>query len=138
MTRNCVTVGMRGVPVGAQIAWLSISSTGIPFDKTRVAPLTHCAVTQGPPAGGGNVQPAMTYGAGSVTMGWPLTNTRGFGAVGCACPACEQSTVAPRWSKGPGMMSLFFIPCQTIVSAPLLMVTEGPIITIEAPLPFWM
>jgi hypothetical protein len=31
-----------------------------------------------------------------------LTSTRGFGAVGCACPACMQSTVAPWWSKKPG------------------------------------
>jgi hypothetical protein len=30
-----------------------------------------------------------------VTVGWPLTSTRGFGTVGCACPACVQITVAP-------------------------------------------
>ena len=32
-----------GVPVGAQIAWLSISTTGWPSTNTRVAATTHCA-----------------------------------------------------------------------------------------------
>jgi hypothetical protein len=52
----------RGVPVGAQIDWLSNSRSGCPFEKTRVAPTNHCAVTQGPlPAmGGGMAQPATT------------------------------------------------------------------------------
>ena len=51
-----------GVPVGAQMAWLSSSSTGCPFDVTRVAAVTHCAVTHGPLAagGGGSAQPATT------------------------------------------------------------------------------
>ena len=34
-------------------------------------------------------------GAVMVTVGMPLTSTRGFGTVGCACPPCAQSTVAP-------------------------------------------
>ena len=32
-----------------------------------------------------NGQPAITYGAVISTVGWPLTITRGFGAVGWAC-----------------------------------------------------
>ena len=77
-----------GVPVGAQIAWLSSNRSGCPLDVTRVAPVIHWAVTQGPLAagGGGSVQPATTYGVASVTVGWPLTVTRGFGTVGCAWP----------------------------------------------------
>ena len=86
------------MPVGAQVAWLSCNNTGCPLEVTRVAALTNCAVTQGPlaAAGGGNVQPAIAYVVGSVTIGWPLTNTRGLGAVGVACPAWEHKTVAPR------------------------------------------
>jgi hypothetical protein len=51
-----------GVPVGAQMAWLLCTSNGCPFEKTRVVPVIHCAVTQGPLAaeGGGNAQPATT------------------------------------------------------------------------------
>ena len=61
---------MSGVPFGAQMAWLSCRSTGIPLALTRVAAVTHCAVTHGE----GllltlNGQPAMVYGAGWVTMG---------------------------------------------------------------------
>ncbi len=37
----------------------------------------------------------MVNGAACVTIGCPPTFTRGFTAVGCACPACAQSTVAP-------------------------------------------
>jgi hypothetical protein len=29
--------------------------------------------------------------------------TLGLGTVGMACPPCEQVTVAPRWSKKPGI-----------------------------------
>src|SRR5262245_13439981 len=97
VTRVCVTAMISGVPVGAQIAWLSSNNNGWPFEMTRVAAVTNCAVTHGPLAagGGGSAQPATTYGVGSVTVGMPFTNTRGLGAVGCACPACEQSAVAP-------------------------------------------
>jgi hypothetical protein len=86
VTRVWVTAMMSGVPVGAQIAWLLCTSNGCPLDVTRVVPITHCAVTQGPLAagGGGSAQPATTYGAVIVTVGWPLTVTRGFGTVGCA------------------------------------------------------
>ncbi len=64
--RICVTAMINGVPVGAQIAWLLITNSGIPFDSTRVVPVNHVAVTQGPFAamGGGSAQPAITYGGG--------------------------------------------------------------------------
>jgi hypothetical protein len=77
---------IRGVPVGTHTAWLSSNSSGWPFEVTRVEPVTNWAVTQGPFAagGGGNEQPAMTYGLVIATVGWPLTSTRGFGTVGCA------------------------------------------------------
>jgi hypothetical protein len=70
------------VPVGAQTAWLSCKSTGNPLEVTRTALVTHCAVTQGPLAGGTNGQPATTYGAAFITMGWPLKVTRGLVTVG--------------------------------------------------------
>jgi len=63
----------------------------------------------------------------------PVTVTRGLGTVGCACPAWEQRTVAPTWSKKPGMANSY-----TITNAPALTVTVGPVITMLAPLPFWM
>jgi len=52
----------RGVPVGAQIEVLLCTTSGCPLDNTRVVPLSHCPVTQGPLAavGGGKVQPATT------------------------------------------------------------------------------
>jgi hypothetical protein len=85
------------VPVGAQIAVLLNTSSGCPIEVTRAVPTTYCAVTHGPlPAGGGgNAQPATTYGVDRKTVGIDDTATRGFGAVGCACPACEQRIVAP-------------------------------------------
>jgi hypothetical protein len=62
VTLNWVKTIMRGVPVGTQMAWLSIKSSGVPFDTTRVALLTNWAVTQGPfpVGGGGKVHPAIT------------------------------------------------------------------------------
>jgi hypothetical protein len=53
---------ISGVPVGAQIAWLSSNSSGWPFEVMRTAELTNCAVTHGPlPLGGGGMaQPATT------------------------------------------------------------------------------
>jgi hypothetical protein len=94
LTRVWVMAIINGVPVGAQIAWLLCTTSGWPLDMTRVVPINHCAVTHGPFAvgGGGKVHPATTYGAVVNTVGWPLTVTRGFGAVGCACPACKHIT----------------------------------------------
>ena len=162
ITRICVAITFSGVPVGAQMAWVVWRSTGAPPAKTRIAPTTHCAVTHGPlPAGGTNGQPTIAYGVGCVTMGCPPTMTRGLGMVGCACPPCMHITAAPTCSRKPGTasspkqwhsssivkeirqeyrrMMMQSIEClQVTVSAPLLMLTAGPIITIEAPLPFWM
>jgi hypothetical protein len=76
---------MSGVPFGTQTAWLSSKSNGWPLLLTRVAPVIHCPVMHGvgtPPGAKG--QAATTYGAVMTTDGWPLTSTRGFGAVGCA------------------------------------------------------
>src|SRR5260370_832596 len=36
VTRGCVTTITRGVPVGAQIAWLLCTTSGCPFESTRV------------------------------------------------------------------------------------------------------
>ena len=78
--------GSSGVPVGAQIAVLLNTSSGCPMEVTRTVPTTYCAVTQGPFAtgGGGNAQPATTYGVDRKTVGIADTATRGLGAVGCA------------------------------------------------------
>jgi hypothetical protein len=76
---------VSGVPFGAQTAWLSNSRTGWPLLVTRVAPVIHCAVTQGvvtPPGAKGHA--ATAYGAVIRTEGCPPTSTRGFGAVGWA------------------------------------------------------
>jgi hypothetical protein len=87
---------MSGTPFGAVKALLSMSSTGWPLDNTLREAVDHEAVTQGSgfePLTNG--QPAMVYGAGMVTMGWPLTSTRGFGAEGCATPPCAHWATAP-------------------------------------------
>ena len=47
VTLVCVTVIISGVPLGTQMAWLSKSKTGNPFDVIRVAAVTQLAVTQG-------------------------------------------------------------------------------------------
>jgi len=74
----------NGVPVGVQVAWLSSSSSGCPFDVTRVAAVTNCAVTQGPLAvgGGGNEQPETVYVEEIVTVGCPPTVTLVLTTVG--------------------------------------------------------
>jgi hypothetical protein len=121
---------MIGVPVGAQIAWLSCSSSGIPLLLTRIDPTINWAVTHGPlPAiGGGKAQPATTQGATCSTVGCPITVTRGFGAVGCALPPCEHNTTELTVSRNPGIR-------QVISSAPLLMLTlAGDSATLAAPL----
>jgi hypothetical protein len=62
VARVWVTVIIKGVPVGTQIAWLSSKSNGWPLEVTRVAAVTNWAVTHGPlPAGGGGKEhPATT------------------------------------------------------------------------------
>jgi len=90
-------------------AWLSINKTGMPLEVMRTAPVIHCAVTHGiGPPGVENGHPAMTKGAGCITIGCPLTSTLGLGDVGCAWPACAHKTVAPICSKNPGI-SIFTI-----------------------------
>jgi hypothetical protein len=46
-TRVCVTMMLSGVPFGAHIDWLSCMRIGMPPAFTRVAAVTHVAVTQG-------------------------------------------------------------------------------------------
>jgi hypothetical protein len=85
VTLVCVATIASGVPFGAHTARLSRSTRGWPSDSTRVAPVTQVAVTHGDGAPLTlNAQPATAYGAVMVTAGWPLTETRGVGAVGCA------------------------------------------------------
>src|SRR5215471_7175065 len=107
-TRVCVTRIMRGVPVGAHIEVLDCTTSGWPFDNTRVDPVIQVAVTHGPLAamGGGSAHPATTNGAAMVTVGCALTITLGFGTVACACPPCAHSTCAPTCTRNPGMVRL--------------------------------
>lgn len=62
VTRVCVVVIIRGVPLGTQSAWLLSTTSGCPFEVTRSDPVggSHIAVTHGPLAtiGGGSAQPA--------------------------------------------------------------------------------
>src|SRR5215472_4419451 len=102
LTRVCATSGSSGVPVGMQIAWLVVTSSGWPLEVTRAVPTTHCALTQGPGAGGTNGHPATSHGAAIVTDGAPESSTLGFGTVGCACPPCRHITVAPSCNTSPG------------------------------------
>jgi hypothetical protein len=71
------------VPLGVQMAWLSCKSTGTPPTRTRVAAVTHWAMTQGMglPAGVVKGQPTTLWGAFWVTTIWPITLTLGLGAV---------------------------------------------------------
>src|SRR2546427_13262908 len=86
VTRVCVTAMISGVPVGAQIAWLSSNNSGWPFEVTGVAAVMNCAVTLEPLAAGGvgRAQPTATGGAARVTVGAPFSLTRGIGSGGCA------------------------------------------------------
>src|SRR3954469_6766694 len=61
VTRVWVARISSGVPFGAQTAWLSSKINGWPFEVTRVAAVTHWAVTQGTGAPETlNGQPAIT------------------------------------------------------------------------------
>ena len=59
------------------------------------SPVTGRVVRSVAAGGGGRAQPATMCGEVSGMEGMPETVTRGLTSVGCACPACEQSTVAP-------------------------------------------
>src|SRR5262245_26872011 len=61
----------------------------------------------------------------------PLTITRGLAAMMLSGAPCGQVALAPVCKTGPGMD----VPFQVIVSAPLLMMTDGPTMAIEAPCP---
>jgi hypothetical protein len=81
----------------------AIVATGTPPASTRTAPVIHCPVTHGGFGEPVSAQPAITYGDASVTIGWPDSSTRGNGAAGVACPACEHMTTAPRCRAGAGI-----------------------------------
>src|SRR5262249_11786074 len=102
-TRVCAAVGSIGVPVGTQVEEPVMLATGTPPASTRVAPTSHCPVTHGGGGVPGSAQPAVTYGEGSVTTGWPVRSTRGNGAIGVAGPAWMHITTAPRWRAGAGI-----------------------------------
>lgn len=82
--RGWVTTTVSGTPVGTQVAAPPWTTSGWPFEVTRTVPVDQNAVVQGPPAFGGNGQPATVQGAATVTLGLPPSNTRGLGAVGIA------------------------------------------------------
>src|SRR5574341_1965787 len=133
ITRGWVAETITGVPFGAHTAWLVCTSTGTPMTRTRTAPATQVAVTHGLGAPEMlNGQPATACGAARVTTGWPVSKTRGWGAVAWAMPPCAQVITEPTVSKGPGM------PPQITVSAPALISTAGPIMVMMAPLPLLM
>jgi hypothetical protein len=83
------------VPLAAQTLTPLMITTGWPIEVTRTVPTTHWAVTHGPGAGGTSGHPATMYGPAIVAIGIPITDTRGLGADGIACPPCAQVTVAP-------------------------------------------
>jgi len=63
----------------------SWSKSGKPLERTRVAAVNHCAMTQGtgPPLTL-NGQPVTIHGFGCCTVNWLDTLTRGFRTVACA------------------------------------------------------
>jgi hypothetical protein len=99
----------KGVPVGTQPAWLSASSRAWPLDVSLVDAVDQVALTHVPfpLGGGGKGQPATVYGTATVTVGCRLTVTRGLEMVGVATPKWAHCTVAPWWSRNPGMMLSF-------------------------------
>ena len=68
-----------GSPGWLLVVWMI---TGLPPASTRVAPMTHCAVTHGGVEVVESAQPATVYGVASVTTNWPPTCTRGESTVG--------------------------------------------------------
>jgi len=91
------------VPAGVQIACPLMTTSGCPFEVTRVVPVTHCAMTHGGIVGGIPGHPATIHGEEMSDEGMPPSVTRGFGAEGMACPPWRQSTVAPCWMRNPGI-----------------------------------
>lgn len=124
---------MTGVPFGTQTAWLSSSTSGWPPDVTRVAPIIHCAVTHG-------------VGEPPVTIGQPGHDVR-------RGDRRRRHTADHHARVGGRRLRLTTVGTQddgsdvnhesghrrhTTTRAPLLTVTVGPVITMLAPLPFWM
>jgi hypothetical protein len=91
-----------------QMARLSVNKSGDPFEVILAAALTQLAVRQ---ADGmvpiRKAQPAMVNGNFTVTVGKPLTSTRGFKTAGCAWPPCEHNITDPSFKSNPGMVSFF-------------------------------
>ena len=121
-----------GVPFGTQTAWLSISTTGWPFENTRSAATTHCPVTHGtgPPLTL-NGQPATAYGAVIVDGRLAAHQHARIGRRRHRAAAMCADHRSAEMEERPGHR-------HTTVSAPLLTVIVGPISVIIAPLPFWM
>ena len=110
-----------------------MSATRLAERRARAsAPTIHWPVTHGPlPPGGTNAQPATAYGAAIVATGCPLT---GHARVRRG----RRRLAAVRAQHGGAEVEERARACQITVSAPVLMVTVGPVMTIDAPLPFWM
>jgi hypothetical protein len=91
---------------------LAAVSSGWPIDLTRTVMVggRKVAETQGVgpgPAGGGTTiaQPTTIKGAEDIGTGVPMILTRGFGAVGWACPPCIQVTTQLIVSSNPAIKS---------------------------------
>src|SRR5262245_18902442 len=92
----------------------------------------------GLPGGTVKAQPAIGKVSPFVATGWPLTRTRVLVEIVVTCPPCGQVALAPTWNSAPGTAALLLRARRAHVttSAPPLTVTDGPAITIVAPLPF--
>src|SRR5688500_5926908 len=115
---------------------LVCSSAGDPPTSTRVAGTSHWMRTQGIGVATGTVNghPAMRNWSLSVVTGCPPTSTRTLVGTTVAGMPCVQSVRLAACARGPGTMSVTRV--QVIVRATPLMATVGPVITIDAPLPF--
>src|SRR6266542_1095010 len=106
---------------------------------TRAAGVIHCTLTHGCGLPGGTVkaQPATGKASPIVATGWPLTSTRVLVEIVATCPPCGQVAAAPTWKSAPGMAALLLGSRRAHVTtrAPPFTVTDGPAITIVAPLP---
>ena len=94
---------MSPVPVGTQVAVPLLMTSGMPIARTRSAPTTQVAVTQGGLEVDASAQPVTVHGSGVTATGRPETRTRPTVAVGIAGPACMQVATAPWWTMKPGM-----------------------------------
>jgi len=88
---------------GAVTATPVCTTSGCPFEVTRIVPTTHCAVTHGGTGGSIPGHPATTHGTAIVAVAIPDTITRALGAVAIACPPCKHITTAPCPTKNPAI-----------------------------------